>query len=326
MIKKDIEKFVSKQNKKINIFTPGPATLLKENIINLQTCFGRGDKNYLNLAKRVEKNLKKISGHKEIISFQGSGSLACEILCSNFLSGRVLIISTGYYSDRLYEMSLNAMKNFKFIKKVDKIDWKNLKNIKKKYDWIWCCYVETSIGLKLPILDLKNLSKKLNAKLALDATASIGLEDNHGYADVISFSSCKGLFGLTGAAFVASKKMPKNNVKSFYLNYFSHSNKKMTGPYHILQSMDLVLLNYKFFLKAVSTNKKKFILKYKDYLKYGKDYQPLICTYILKKLKPKNRKTILYSPRVKSEGSVASHLGEVHLGNKSKGKILDNLR
>ena len=67
-------------------------------------------------------------------------------------------------------------------------------------------------------------------------------------------------------------------------------------------------------------------MKYKDYLKYGKDYQPLICTYILKKLKPKNRKTILYSPRIKSEGSVASHLGEVHLGNKSKGKILNNLR
>ena len=326
MTEKNIEKFISNQNKKINIFTPGPATILKENIINLQTCFGRGDRNYLNLAKRVEKNLKKISGQNEMIYFQGSGSLASEILCSNFLSGKVLIISTGYYSDRLYEMSLNAMKNFRFIKKVDKVNWENIKNIKKKYNWIWCCYVETSKGLKLPILDLKKLSKKLNAKLALDATASIGLERNHNYADVISFSSCKGLFGLTGAGFVASKKIPKNNVKSFYLNYFSHSNKKMTGPYHILQSMELVLLNYKFFLKAVSINKKKFIMKYKNYLKYDKNYQPLICTYISKKLKPINKKTILCSPRIKSEGSVVSHLGEVYLGSKSKGKILNNLK
>ena len=319
-------KFIKKQNKKLNIFTPGPATLLNENISNLQPCFGRGDKNYLNLAKRVEKNLKKISGQNEIISFQGSGSLACEILCSNFLSGRVLIISTGYYSDRLYEMASNSMKNFKFIKKIDKIDWKNIKNIKNKYDWIWCCYVETSKGLKLPILDLKKLSKRLNAKIALDATASIGLENNHSYADAVSFSSCKGLFGLTGAAFVASKKMPKNNIKSFYLNYFSHLNKKMTGPYHILQSMDLVLKRYKYFSESVIINKKKFILKYKNFLKYDKKYQPVICTYISKKLEPKNKKTLLYSPRIKSDGSVVSHLGEVHLGNKAKGKILNNLR
>ena len=33
----------------------------------------------------------------------------------------------------------------------------------------------------------------------LDATGSIGLERYHELADVISFSSCKGLFGLTGA-------------------------------------------------------------------------------------------------------------------------------
>ena len=83
MTEKNIEKFISNQNKKINRFTPGPATILKENIINLQTCFGRGDRNYLNLAKRVEKNLKKISGQNEMIYFQGSGSLASEILCSN---------------------------------------------------------------------------------------------------------------------------------------------------------------------------------------------------------------------------------------------------
>ena len=30
-----------------------------------------------------------------------------------------------------------------------------------------------------------------------DATASIGLEENHDLADLLAFSSCKGLFGLT---------------------------------------------------------------------------------------------------------------------------------
>ena len=34
----------------------------------------------------------------------------------------------------------------------------------------------------------------------LDATASIGLESGHEQAEILAYSSCKGLFGLTGAA------------------------------------------------------------------------------------------------------------------------------
>ena len=49
----------------------------------------------------------------------------------------------------------------------------------------------------------------------LDATASIGLETNHNYADVIGYSSCKGLFGLTGAAFIAYNEPPQNEINSF---------------------------------------------------------------------------------------------------------------
>ena len=59
------------------------------------------------------------------------------------------------------------------------------------------CPVETSVGLKIPITKLNKLKKRCKAKLALDATASIGLEKDHGFADVLGYSSCKGLFGLT---------------------------------------------------------------------------------------------------------------------------------
>ena len=45
------------------------------------------------------------------------------------------------------------------------------------------CPVETSVELKIPITKLNKL-KKCKAKLALDATASIGLEKDHGFADV----------------------------------------------------------------------------------------------------------------------------------------------
>ena len=81
----------------------------------------------------------------------------------------------------------------------------------------------------------------MRSKLALDATASIGLEKNHHLSDVSAFSSCKGLFGLTGASFIVFNEKPQNEIDSFYLNLFNHLNKKMTGPYHTIYSLNKIL-------------------------------------------------------------------------------------
>ena len=320
-----IKKFIETSNRKINLFTPGPASLTTANINGLMSCFGRGDQNYKNLEKRIIKKIKNLSGQKNITYFQGSGSLALELVSLNFLFGKVLIISSGYYSDRLFNLCKNAKKTHGYIKKIDKVHWSKIDTIKNKYDWIWSCYVETSRGLKLPLQKIKLLSKKTKAKLALDATASIGLEKNHKLADVISFSSCKGLFGLTGGAFLCFNYKPKNKVNSFYLNINAHLKKKMTGPYHILQSLDLILKNYIFYKKAVEINKLKMLKKYKDFLIYKKEYQPLICTFVKKKIKAKSKQCILYKSRLKINGSIVSHLGEVYLGSKARGKILDKI-
>ena len=49
----------------------------------------------------------------------------------------------------------------------------------------------------------------------LDATASIGLEANHELSDVMAYSSCKGLFGLTGASFVSLIKCHQMKLTHF---------------------------------------------------------------------------------------------------------------
>ena len=59
---------------------------------------------------------------------------------------------------------------------------------------------------------------------------------------------------------------------------------------------------------------------------YPKENQPLLCTYIKKKLVSSNKKIIFYKTRAKLPGSVVCHLGEVHLKKKSKGEILNNLK
>ena len=326
MKSENFKNFIAKKNKDKILFTAGPASLSIENIKGLGPCFGRGDKDYLKIEKRVLNQLKKISGHKKIITTQGSGSTALEITALNFLYGNVLIIDTGFYSERLFKLAKFAMKTHKKIKKVDKLNWTKFSKFKKKkIDWVWACVTETSRGLKIPIKELKIFSKKVNAKLALDATASIGLEKDHNLAEVVSFSSCKGLMGLTGACFVSYNIRPKNKVDSFVLNIKNLEKKKMTGPYHTIQSLDEVLKNFKKMQRAIIINKNKTLNKYKSSLLYDLKNQPLLCTYTKKKITSKNKRVLLYKPRLNLSGSVICHLGEAHLGKNAKGKIIDFL-
>ncbi len=319
---KTINNLISKRNNDIKLFTPGPGSLLKENILGLRPCFGRNDNDYKRIQNFVINKISKISGQKKTVALQGSGSLAIEIMCLNFLTGNVTIINTGYYSDRL-NFICKQLKKKKRIKSLEYIHWKNIKNIKKKTNWIFYCPTETSIGLHIPIREVWKISKKMKSKLMLDATASIGLEKDHNLADVLSFSSCKGLFGLTGGSFISYKIKPNYYKNSFYLNIYNHELKKMTGPYHTICSLYHVLKNYSRIRQSVFNNKKIFINKMKKNLVFLKKNQPKLCTYVNKKIKRKSKKIILYESRSKISGSVVNHLGELHLGKNAKGKILN---
>ena len=74
-MKKNFLNFIKKLIKKQN-FTPGPASLLVENLDGLRPCFGREDFNYDKIEKRVLNKILKISGHKKIARLQGAASLA----------------------------------------------------------------------------------------------------------------------------------------------------------------------------------------------------------------------------------------------------------
>ena len=99
-----IKEFIKLKNTEKHIFTAGPAALCEENILGLEPCFGRGDDSYTNIENRVLSNLKKLTGHKNIVRMQGSGSMALEVMISNFAYGNILIIDTGYYSERIKSM------------------------------------------------------------------------------------------------------------------------------------------------------------------------------------------------------------------------------
>lgn len=325
-MKKYFKNFIDQKNQSTKLFTPGPASLVLENLNGLRPCFGRGDFKYDEIEKRVLKNILKISGHKNIARLQGAASLALEIMISNFLFGNILIINTGVYSDRLKYMSETSRRKYKYIKKIDYISYKNIDQIVKKYDWVVACPVETSIGYKIPIRKLFKIKKKCRSKLALDATASIGLENNHNLSDVAAFSSCKGLFGLTGGAFITFNNKSFNQIDEFNFNILNHLEKKMTGPYHAICSLDGILQDYKNFSFSVKLNKKIFIKKMSKFLVYPSENQPNLCTLTNKKISSLNKNVVLYQSRADIKGSVVCHLGEVHLKKMSKGKILNYLK
>ncbi len=321
----NISEFIKYRNDQKYLYTAGPASLIEENLLGLRPCFGRGDKDYSEIENFVLSELKKLSGHKEIVRLQGSASLALEIMALNFLYGNVLIISTGFYSDRLIQFSNNAKLVSKKINKITVIDVDKLDSISERFDWIFSCYTETSRGYKISIEKLKLKAEELKSKIMLDATASIGLEVNHHYADVIGYSSCKGLFGLTGAAFVAYNDPPQNDVNSFYMNLKTHIEKKMTGPYHAICSLFETIKSHENFKYSVIKNKEKFLNKFERFISVPNENQPLICTYSTCAIISKKDKAVLYKPRNLKSGSIVCHLGEIHLKDSAKGNIVDFL-
>ena len=304
-----LKKFIKIKNYK-KIFTPSPSFPI-ENLLGLSSNFSRGDIDFERQYKKVTKLLKKISGQPNMVSIQGPASLAIEIGLLNFVRGNVLVINTGYYSDRICSILKNSKKNSKFLRKIKYVKYSQIGKIKQKYDWICACYTETSKGFRSNIKYLKKIANKNKSKLFIDATASIGIEENHNLADVVSFSSCKSLFGLTGACFIGYKIKPKNKINSFMMDIKNHIQKKMTGPNSTIQSLEYVLDNYSKFKKSVHINKKYFMKKFKKYLIYPEENQPNICTYINLKVK-KNKNLIIYQPRIKSNGSLIFHLGSGH--------------
>jgi aspartate aminotransferase-like enzyme len=316
-----LKSFAKKANKSKFIFTPGPSSLSWQNIATLSPAFGRNDDMYLNIEMQVMSWLKNLSGQNEIVRMQGSSTTGIEVALENFVSGKVLILNSGFYSNRMY----NMLKQRRDIQATNLV-FADFLQVYQDYDWIIAAPTETSTGFLTPIETLHQISTRCKAKLFLDATASIGLEQGHNLADVVCFSSCKGLFGLTGAAFIAYSVNKVNDPSSFTLNLETYLDKKTTGPYHSIQSLFLIIDSHSRMVKSVVKNKERMLEICNNLLVHMPENQPKLCTALNSTITPLNKKVILYQPRIKNSFSIICHLGEVHLGDKAKGKIIDEIK
>jgi len=292
--------------------TPGPAQLTGKSASHLRTAFGRGDDHFAQQSDAVGGFLQKITGQNRVISLQGSGSLANQVMVENFLFGKVLVVDSGFYSRRLYLMAQSA-------EHVTSVDLVSMDQAGVgAYDWVLGTSVETGKGTLVEIRQLRALADRLGAELALDGVASVGLEAHHELADVVGFSSCKGLFGLTGACFVASKEPPTNTSSSFYLSYATHSEKSVTGPYNQMQSIFGLIGSHESLLSVVQENKQILLRTFASMLNVDLSQQPLITTAIRGDF-TSELSVVRYRPRNAEVGvSVLSSLG--YLENKDPKK------
>ena len=317
----DFDWIIERNQRKV-LFTPGPPPLLRENFREFDSAFGRGDGQYDKVENKVLDHLRKITGSGEVVRLQGSSTLAIEIMATNFLTGSVVVVDTGFYSERLYAICQNLRKPGGPVRTVTKVHWSEIDRFDGSADWLFAAPVETSKALRIAISDLKKMAERLNAKLMLDATGSIGLEEDHELADAMAFSSCKGLFGFTGAGFIAYEKGPTNAVNSFYMDIEAHRAKKITGPYHQILSLAGTLDNHEELKLAVQINKERCLRDFSDYLILPPSNQPQLCTALDREITTRDARVILYQPRESSGGSILCHLGEAHLGAHAHGDIL----
>lgn len=291
-------------NRKL-MLTPGPAMVLHENLQYIKPIFGRGDDEYTKMSKEVLSWVKKQSGQDEVIMAQGSATFALELAAHSFIRGNVLIISTGYYSDRLERLLPDECT-------VSICTYDKFHEITDEYDWVLCAYTETSQAFKVDLKLIREKTDKLSALLYIDATGSIGLEKDHELADVMAFSSCKGLFGLTGACFIAYKNnLETFHTKNFYFNLNTHKEKMVTGPYHTIASLYGVMKVHDKLKQRVKNSKTSVMKKWSNLVRSDEN-QPLLCTYIEGNVSPNDDQVVLYSPRSKLAGSVVCHFGEIH--------------
>ncbi len=297
---------------------PGPGASIPEWKNSQKEFFGRGDDEYKKIKKRTINWLSKISSKDTIVPIPGAATTAAYISFQNFLSKKILIINTGYYSQRWIKL-INQLfpKRDIFICDYDKIHLFN-----KKVDWIVFVYVETSECKIFDIKKVNKLKKKLKAKILLDATASIGLEKYHHFSDVIFFSSCKGLLGPTGLGFVGYNKSIKIYKKTnFFTNINTHKNSFYTLGYNCISALDKISKKHSNYLKKIKFARKILLPNAinKDNPIIGLD----IKNKVIKKRRFKN--VVFYQPRDNKANQLVFFLGFVKFSNLEIKKLIKKL-
>jgi 2-aminoethylphosphonate-pyruvate transaminase len=312
------------------LFTPGPCNLHPENISGLSPVFTRGDEQYSTIQTLVLERIRLLAGQERIACMQGSATTGLEVATSNFLSGAVLVVLSGYYSDRLHQMLQRKLVHLD-LEKLDAITYSDFCQRHRTisgYNWIVAVSTETADAFLTDVPMLRHAADRMKARLMLDATGSINLERHHDLADVCVFSSCKGLGGLTGAAFITYNEGALDSAKTpreFVLDLSTYVDKKTTGPAHALLSLYPLSERFQEMGERVVESKALFLERFGDRL-FHKENQPALCTKIKANAVSYPPGAVSYQPRTAEPGThVVCHLFDQFPSSRKLGEAYDTL-
>lgn len=326
---RSLRSIVEKRNSAKCLLTPGPTNLHSESLLDLRPVFSRNDADYQEVTARVLEAIRLRAGQDSIAAMQGSATTAIEVATSNFLTGDVVAVVSGYYSDRMAAMIRRKVKRLG-LSQLTRINYDEFLNEGKslpKCDWVVACYTETADAFKADLKALRHLSDGLNASLMIDATGSINLEEDHELADVNMFSSCKGLGGLTGAGFISYNRAllerRNHSEKEFILDLDTYIEKKTTSPAHTILSMDSISSRFAELGARVGESKAIFMERYKDKL-FRSDNQPNLCTKVQHADLNIPPDMVPYEPRSLTPGcQVVCHLFDQFPSNRAIGQAYE---
>lgn len=281
---KAVQSLVSERNSRKAFLTPGPGNLFAENLVGLVPAFTRGDEDYKSVSAFVLGKIRELTGHERIACLQGSATTAIEVATSSFIRGNVAVIRSGYYSERLL-MMLERKRAALGLDSIVGIDYDAFVHngaCVEGAQWLLAVYTETADAMRLDMELLAQAAQRCGARLFVDATGSINLEDNHELADICVFSSCKGLGGLTGAAFITFKDFllkEKRNPEAFMLDVETFLEGKVTAPVNTICSLSGIAGRFSELGTRVKQSKQLFMEMFAPYIK-SKENQPNLCTLV----------------------------------------------
>ncbi len=214
---------------------PGPSGLVEEFARYLvKNPISQRSKEFLNIWFNVKENLKILLdnpyGEIAILTCSATGAMEASILSLCDEKSKVLVISTGKFGDRFYEIlsgySINAKRISFFEEKKINYDIIDKELCDNSYTHITYQICETSTGIFCDPQIIGKLSQKHNCLTIADGVSAF-LSDyiyqKEYNIDVVILGSQKGFNSPAGLSFISLSKralniLMQNDVKSYYFN------------------------------------------------------------------------------------------------------------
>ena len=226
------------------LFNPGPTNVsdaVRSAIRTQDICHREPE--FFEILKRVNENLVEVLGgegtHSSVL-FVASGTGCNEAVMSS-VSGKVLVLNNGKYSDRICDILGRYGIHFSILKMEPLLpmDLRAVEKVLKEDDAITHIAVvhhETTTGVLAPLRKIGEVAKRYGKLLIVDGISSIGGHSFHLQMDNVAFctvSANKCLEGFPGISFVVARtdeiKKMKGRSRSFYFDLYAQWKKGLSG-------------------------------------------------------------------------------------------------